>query len=164
MKIIGQEQIALVFGVAAKTIVEWQESGFPIAQQGQRGIASEYDSAHCIAWFVKREMDRAGNESARDRLARLQGDEAQLRLDEKRGALIDVAKIEPAWTALIAAARGHLRTEPDRLAHLLETTEGVDAKRDLIAESFDEFLLKLSTYDIDSDDEQSGEGSTTSAA
>ena len=164
MRVIGQEQIALVFGVAAKTIVEWQESGFPIAQQGQRGIASEYDSANCIAWFVKREMDRAGNESARDRLARLQGDEAQLRLDEKRGALIDVAKIEPAWTALIAAARGHLRTEPDRLAHLLETTEGVDAKRDLIAESFDEFLLKLSTYDIDSDDEQSGEGSTTSAA
>lgn len=152
MNIKGQEQIAAVFGVAPKTIVEWQEQGFPIAVQGQRGIPSEYETQACIAWYVQRELAKAGAETARDRLARLQADEVEMRLQERKGLLIPVEKIEPAWLAMVTAARNFLRSEPDRLAHLLEATDGLDAKRDLLAETFDEFLSKLSSYDISDDD------------
>jgi phage terminase Nu1 subunit (DNA packaging protein) len=154
MRIIGQEKIAEVFGVAPKTIVDWQEQGFPISVRGQRGIPSEYDTSACIAWYVERELQKSGaNETPRDRLARLQGDEAEMRIRERMGELVPADKIEPVWMGLVTAARSYLRTEPDRLAHLLEASEGVDAKRDLLAETFDEFLRKLSTFDPDDDDE-----------
>ncbi len=158
MKIRGQEKIAEIFGVSPKTIVEWQEQGFPVAARGQRGVASEYDSSACIAWYVERELAKAGAETPRDRLARLQGDEAEMRIKERMGELVPVEKIEPAWLAMVSAARSFLRTEPDRLAHLLETMEGVDAKRDLLAETFDEFLRKLSTFDPTDEDDTSGPG------
>ena len=147
MKIKGQEQIADVLGVAPKTIVEWQEQGFPVAKRGKRGVPSEYDTDVCIAWFVKRELDKLGTEVVRDRLTRLQADEVEMRILERRGQLIPVEQIEPAWIAMVTAARSYLRQEPDRLAHLLDAIEGIDAKRDLIAETFDDFLRKLSTFD-----------------
>lgn len=165
MMIKGQEKIAEVFGVSAKTIVEWQEQGFPIAVHGKRGVASEYDSGACIAWYVNREVARAGAETPRDRLARLQGDEAEMRIKERMGELVPVDEIAPTWLAMATAARGFLRTEPDRLAHLLETMEGVEAKRDLLAETFDEFLRKLSTFDpTDEDDVQPDRAAPAAAA
>jgi hypothetical protein len=48
------------------------------------------------------------------------------------------------------------------LTHLLNTMESVDAKRDLLAETFDEFLRKLSTYDPSADDD-SAESTSSSA-
>ncbi len=156
MRIKGQENIAAVFGVAPKTIVEWQEQGFPIAFQGQRGIASEYESEACIEWLVKREVGKVqGAESPKDRLDRLRGDEAAMRIAEKNGQLVPVETIEPAWTEMVLSARNFLRAAHDRLAHLLEATPGVDAKRDLLAETFDEFLGKLAKHEP-GDDADSG--------
>ena len=86
-------------------------------------------------------------------MSRLQADRVEIDIKEKTGLLVPVAAIEPAWSAMVASARSQLRSEPDRLAHLLEATEGVDAKRDLIAEVFDGFLLKLSGYEPEDDDE-----------
>ncbi len=149
MLVKGQEQIAEVFGVAPKTIVEWQEQGFPIGKQGKRGVASEYDTVAVIAWYVQRELDKVGVEGVRDRLARLQADEVEMRIAEKRGLLIPVDQIEPAWVALVTSARSYLRAEPDRLAHLMESMDGIDAKRDMLADTFDEFLTKLSQFDPD---------------
>jgi phage terminase Nu1 subunit (DNA packaging protein) len=149
MKITGQEQIAQAFGVAPKTIVEWQERGFPIATQGKRGVSSTYDLPACIEWFASRAVKKAGAEDQRTRLNRLQADEVEMRIAEKRGQLIPVELIEPAWMAVVTSARSFLRSEPDRLAHLVETIEGVDGKRDLLSETFDDFLTKLSTFDPD---------------
>lgn len=144
-----------MFGVAPKTIVEWQEQGMPIAERGRPGVPSLYDSRACIDWYLQREMNKANVETPRDRLARLQADEVELKLAERRGQLVPADQIEPMWTALVTAAKNHLRAEPDRLAHLLEHAEGVDAKRDMISETFDEFLRKLSKFDPEDDDTNS---------
>lgn len=95
-RIVGQERIADVFGVAPKTIVEWQEAGFPIAKRGSPGISSEYETADCIAWYLQREKERAGVESAKDRLARLQGDKVERELRILDRELIRAEEIEPA--------------------------------------------------------------------
>ena len=58
MRIIGQEQIADVFGVAPKTIVEWQGDGFPVALRGGPGVPSEYETETCIGWLVSREVGK----------------------------------------------------------------------------------------------------------
>lgn len=153
MQIVGQERVAEMFGVAPKTIVEWQEQGMPIAERGRPGVPSQYVAADCIAWYLKRELGKVQSESPRDRLARLQADEVELKLMERRGLLVPAELIEPTWLSLISAAKTYLRSEPDRLAQLLEHAEGIDARRDLLADVFDEFLRKLSKFNPDADDE-----------
>jgi hypothetical protein len=152
MRIIGQEQIAEVFGVVRQTIAEWQEQGLPILVRGRPGIPSEYDSAACIEWYASREVAKVQIETPRDRLARLQSDEIELRLAERRSTLVPADQIEPMWAAMVGSARQYPRAEVNRLAQLLNGTEGVEAKRDLISETFDEFLTKLSGYDPGEDD------------
>lgn len=146
MQITGQEHIADVFGVAPKTIVEWQEDGFPIATRGGPGVASVYDSAECIRWYVAREMNRAGVELPRDRLFRLQAESIELDLAVKRGHLIPSDQLEPRFKAVMIAAREYMRNEASRLAGL---TEGVDrqVREDLLRETFDGFLRKLSRWE-----------------
>src|SRR5689334_17936697 len=99
MRVVGMEQIAAAFGVAPKTIVEWQGDGFPIAVRGRRGVPSEYDLPACIDWLVKREVGKVQGEPPRDRVFRLQGDEIAMRLAEKQRLLIPAAEVEPMWSA-----------------------------------------------------------------
>jgi phage terminase Nu1 subunit (DNA packaging protein) len=149
-KSVNKSELAEIFGVSERTLTEWQNDGdLPIKTKGARGQANEYDTEVVITWYVQRELNKVGVEGVRDRLARLQADEVEMRIAEKRGLLIPVEQIEPAWTALVVSAKTYLRSEPDRLAHLLETMEGVDAKRDMLADTFDEFLTKLSKFDPD---------------
>ena len=145
---VNKSQLEDVLGVSHVTLTEWQDKGLPIEVRASRkGQSHTYDTAAVIAWMIKREMDKVGSEVVRDRLTRLQADEVEMRILERRGQLIPVEQIEPAWIAMVTAARSYLRQEPDRLAHLLDAMDGIDAKRDLIAETFDDFLRKLSTFD-----------------
>jgi phage terminase Nu1 subunit (DNA packaging protein) len=115
-------------------------------------VPSEYDSEACIAWLVQREVAKVQGESPRDRLARLQADEVELKLAERRGLLVAADQVEPMWAAMVGAARSFLRGEVTGLAQLLQHAESEEAKRDLLAETFDEFLRKLSGYDAAYDD------------
>lgn len=112
MKITGQEKIADVFGVAPKTIVEWQEQGFPIATQGKRGVASVYESQDCIAWYVQRELAKTKSETPKDRLDRLRGDEVEINLMKARRELIPENEVAPAIVELFV----DLRNQADQLA------------------------------------------------
>jgi phage terminase Nu1 subunit (DNA packaging protein) len=156
MRIVGQENIAAMFQVTAKTVVEWQEQGLPVAVRGGAGVPSEYDSGPCIAWHTQRELAKVQTESPRDRLARLQADEIEIRMQEKRGTLVPADQIEPMWSGMVSAARAFLRSEVNRVAQLLQTTDGVEAKRDLLSDTFDEFLTKLSGYDPGEDPADDG--------
>jgi terminase small subunit / prophage DNA-packing protein len=113
MKITGQEKIAEVFGVAPKTIVEWQEQGFPIAVQGKRGVASVYDSQACIAWYVQRELTKANVESPKDRLDRLRGDEVEINLMKARRELIPETEVAPGIVELFVDLRNEVDQLPD---------------------------------------------------
>jgi phage terminase Nu1 subunit (DNA packaging protein) len=146
-KIVNKAALSEIIGVSERTLTDWQRDGLPVVYSGERGESNQYDTEQVIAWMIAREIAKIQAESQKDRLARLQGDKVELEIAEKRGQLIPVEQIEPAWTAMVASARSFLRSQPDRLAHLLEVTDGVDAKRDLIAEAFDDALLKLSEYE-----------------
>lgn len=145
MRIIGQENIAGLFGVAPKTIGEWTEAGFPVAVQGGRGVPSEYEAADCVRWLVDREVRKVRSESPKDRLARLQGDQLEIDLAERRGTLIEAATVEPAMKAAIIAARERVRNEPARIAVALEGL-GRSAREELLRKLFDEVLMKLSAW------------------
>lgn len=147
MRVVGQERIAEVFGVAPKTIVEWQEAGFPVALRGGPGVPSEYESEACITWLVEREVRKVqGGESARDRVFRLQGDKLQAELDEMRGRLVPADAVEPRWRAAVLAAREMLLRERRRLVAALDGAADRHARESVIASAHETFLRKLATW------------------
>lgn len=154
MRIIGQEQIASVFGVAAKTIVEWQEQGFPIAQRGSPGIPSEYESQDCFRWLLEREIKKIRAERPQDRLARVQADKIEMENAEKRGILIPADQLEPKLTAAFTLAREHLQDSVFRLARDLPADH--DGREAMLQSEFNSFLNTLADWahaDVDEDED-----------
>lgn len=144
-RIVGQEAIADLFGVAPKTIVEWQGDGFPVALRGGPGVPSEYESEPCIQWLVDRERAKLQIESPRDRLARLQGDALEREAAEKAKLLVHVDQVEPKWRAAVLAAREFLMRQPAPLASRLQ---GLDRRKveEALRGTFDEYLRKLAAW------------------
>lgn len=158
MRIIGQTEIAGIFGVSARTITEWQANGMPVALLGGPGVPGEYDSDVCIRWLVAREVRKVQGESPKDRLARLQGDDLEIKLETQRGKLIDVGAVEPAMRAAIVSARERIRSEPARIAAQMEGLERT-AREALLRDLLDQVLAKLANWQqvgVDVDQEQHG--------
>lgn len=145
MRVIGQEQVAALFGVAPKTIVAWQDEGLPIALRGSPGIPSEYESEACINWLVAREVLKVQGERPQDRLARVQADKIEMENEVNRGLLIPADQLEPKLRAAMIAAREAWRNEPTRLARELpgKTIREIE---ELLATAFDAFLTRLSRW------------------
>jgi hypothetical protein len=107
----------------------------------------EYETADCIKWYVAREMNRAGVETPRDRLFRLQAEDLEITLAQKRGQLVPAADLRPRLKAVVIAAREALRNEAPRLSGLVV---GLDrqACEDLLRESHETFLRKLARLEL----------------
>ncbi|ABM37566.1 terminase small subunit [Polaromonas naphthalenivorans] len=155
MRIKGQEQIAALFGVAPKTITEWQVLGFPIAFQGGPGVPSEYDSPACITWMVGREVSKIRSETPKDRLSRLQGDKIERDMMRDDGLLIPASEIEPMWEGAVIAAREYLLGEPPRIASLSIGMEK-PALEELLRTTFEAYLVKLSNWRAAMQDDDEG--------
>lgn len=145
MRVIGQEQVAAMFGVSSTSIVAWQDQGMPIALRGSPGIPSEYESEACINWLVAREVLKVQGERPQDRLARVQADKIEMENEVNRGLLIPADQLEPKLRAAMIAAREAWRNEPTRLARELpgKTIKEIE---DMLASAFDAFLTKLSRW------------------
>lgn len=155
MRIVGQEQIAEVFGVAPKTIVEWQEQGFPVAVRGRPGVPSEYDSETCISWLVERELKKIRDERPQDRLARVQADKIEMENAQRRGMLIPADQLEPKLKAAFVAAREAWLEAPQRLAR--ELPEDLRLREEMLQAEFEAFLHRLADWaHADIDDEEDG--------
>jgi hypothetical protein len=157
MRVIGQDNIAQLFGVTGTTIVEWQRDGFPVAVQGGRGVPNQYDTPDCIQWLAARERAKVEVESPRDRVFRLQGDVLERDLAEKAKLLVHVHQVEPKWRAAVLAAREYLMQQPAPLAGRLQGLNRREMEGALRA-SFDDYLRRLAAWrhaDESVDDEAS---------
>ena len=150
LELVSVEHLAEFLNLTARRVQQLASDG--VIPRTDRGA---YELAPAVRAYVRYLQGIAGGKGTeaedlqreRTALARVQREEIELRILEKRRTLIPATEIEPAWLALVAAARAHLRAEPDRLAHILDTLEGVAPKRDVLAESFDAFLGKLSGFE-----------------
>lgn len=145
MRVIGQQQVAAMFGVAPKTIVEWQAQGLPIALRGSQNVPSEYESDACINWLVDREVHKVQGERPQDRLARVQADKIEMENEVSRGALIPADQLEPKLRAAMIAAREAWRNEPTRLAREVPGRP-IKEIEDMLAAAFDAFLVRLARW------------------
>lgn len=156
MRVKGQEQIAALFGVAPKTITEWQVLGFPVAFQGGPGVASEYDAPACVQWLVTREVRKVQSETPKDRVLRLQGDRLEQEMLKDARLLIPADEVEPLWASAVLNAREYLMGEPTRLASLAIGMEK-PMLEDLLRTTFTEFLGRLANWRAADDDAEEAE-------
>lgn len=166
-KLVNKAELSSILGVSERSLTDWQEEDppLPIRERAERrGQSNKYDTADVIDWLVQRNLRQAQVEAPRDRLARLQAEEIELRLNEKRGLLVPTSKIEPLWLGMVSSARSFLRSQIDDLAELVDSTEGLEAKRDLLRDTFDQFLQRLSDYDPGNPDPTAERGPGPAAA
>ena len=154
MSIVNKSALSVLIGVSEETLTRWQKLGLPIAYRAERGYSHQYNTAQVIAWIIEHKVGKVRDETPKDRLTRLQGDKVELEIAEKLDNLVPANEVKPFWDAMVASARAFLQTQPDRLVQLLEMTEGINAKRDLIADEFDAILEKLSEYEPPEDTNQ----------
>ena len=119
-----------------------------------RGGSNQYDTAQVIAWMIERRVGKVEDETPKDRLSRLQGDRVEIEIAEKLDNLVPVNEVKPVWDAMVASARAYLQPQADRIAQLVEATEGSEAKRDLLAEEFNDILRHLAEYEPPEDANQ----------
>ena len=153
MRLIGQEQIAAVLGVAPKTVTEWQVLGFPVAVQGGPGVPSEYDAPACVKWLVDREVRKVRAESPKDRVLRLQGDRLEQDLLKDAGLLIPADEVEPLWASAVLNAREFLLGEPPRLASIAIGMQKPELEQ-LLRDAFTQFLGRLANWRAAGEDEE----------
>ena len=145
---VSVEDMAEILGTSVRWVQQLAtDQVIPKAERGRYpaiGAASAY-----IRHLQTSGKSVGADELQRERtiLARTQREEIELRIAEKRRELIPASEIEPSWSGFVASARAQLRAEPERLAHILDTMEGVPQKAALLADTFDAFLRRLSGYD-----------------
>jgi len=150
-------ELAEIFGVTERTILDWTREGMPAVVLNQRGSGNEYPLQDCVIWLLSREFDRLTRETPKDRDYRLAGDMKELVLAEKMGLLAPAAEYEKAWTRNLMACRAELLNLGPRLAARLTAVLGVHVEEDPIIEEVEKALLKLSltvAADDESDDEE----------
>ena len=119
-----------------------------------RGGSNQYDTGKVIDWMIERRVGKVRDETPKDRLTRLQGDKVELEITEKLNNLVPANEVKPVWDAMVASARAYLQPQADRIAQLVEEAEGSEAKRDLLAEEFDDILRHLSEYEVPEETDQ----------
>lgn len=145
MRVIGQSQLAALFGVTEKTVVEWQDEGMPVELRNQAPKPNEYESADCIRWYAEREVRKVRVESPRDRVFRLQADKLEMEMAEARKALLPAAMIEPKIRGAIIAAREHLMGERRRIAALVQGRSETECAA-LLEQAFSDALRRLADW------------------
>lgn len=147
MRVIGQDNIASLFGVTPKTIIEWQAQGFPCLVRGtSKNAPSEYDGRACVQWVVDRAVARVQTETPKDRLARLQGDAIERDMAIADGLLVRAEDVEPLWRAACEAAREHLLQAKRRLSAAIGKAKTSQARDAAIEEVHEEFLRRLADW------------------
>jgi len=146
-RIVNQRELAEVLDYSAKSISLWQRDGLPVLLETETGLDNQYDIAAVHRWLMAREIARKVGESEKDRLNRLQGDKLELEIAEKRALLIPTSEIEPAWVAMVLAAREALLSMPARVASIVVQMDGADQVRDFLEMEMEEALKKLATRD-----------------
>jgi len=150
---VDQAELAQIFGVAPKTIWEWQAEGLPYEPRAATGAEHLFDTAKALTWLLRREVNKAaGGETQKDRLARVQADRIELEIAEKRGHLVQVDEIEPQWARVVDAIRTELLLLPDRTELDLD-----EVKRDVLREVVEGVLRNLSVYDPTAEPDEQGD-------
>lgn len=145
--------VARFLNVSVRRVQQLAAEG--VIPKGQRG---KYDLAGAVRGYIKFLQERAEGRAAeggalydeRARLARLQSDELELKLLERRGQLVNVAQLEATVGYAVMATRAELLSRDDKLKAEIDALYDVDIDLALLNEHTRAALSQLARYDAGS--------------
>ena len=126
--LVNKAQLSEIVGKSQQTLTTWQKNGLPIAVDGNKGTANQYDTEQVIDWMVQRGIDRAiGDRSDDDgeyhdpdkelaKLRKHQARKAKVDADLAEGIVLDAEEVQLAMGKMDAEVRTAMLALPSRMA------------------------------------------------
>lgn len=137
---LNRGEVAAFFGVTPPTVDGWVRAGCPV-KKGQRGVASEFNSAE-VAAFLREKARQEGSGTAladeaelkRRKLA-AEAEKAELEVAKAKGEVAPIREFERVQAAMMAGIRANVLNVPARaVLQLLGCTDEIEFKTKLRAE------------------------------
>lgn len=150
LALVTRRQLAQVFGKDNRTIARWLEDGMPCATPGRGGQSSMFSIPACVQWYIARELQIRGAEEADavspsvslSRLNAKRTEELELKLQVRRGQLVEAEAVAHEFADLAVAVKSRIRAVPDAVADQLVGLSPAEVKRLLLAK-LDDALREL---------------------
>lgn len=158
-RILSQVEMAEVLDVSTVTLRDWTRNGCPVKEAGAKGRAAKYDTADVIKWREEQAAGSALNEDhtkvtadeANRRKTLAEARLAELKLEEARGAVVNIEASCMALDAILAKCRARLLAIPGALAQALTNEPEPAVIRDKVFDEISEALNELSSGDLEDD-------------
>jgi hypothetical protein len=147
-RIVNKVELAEILDRSERQLTDDQDQGLPILHRGVRGQEHSYDTAAVIDWLIQRALARTGTTRSQVELEILQLDLKKKRAEDavREGSLVPADQVAPIWNARVLAAATYMQGRSSRMAGILETVHGIQAKRQALQESDHQFLYHLGVH------------------
>ncbi len=162
---LNLRDLATAFGVSAKTIKQWVDSGLPYLEGGGNGVAYVFDSAQAFKWKLQKEAneiwaqaDNSGGgtgagedvekisfEEAKRRREVALAKKAELDLAKELGLVANIDDLVVNFCDALVEVRSKIVSQSSRLSGILSHQEEDEISKLLTADN-DETLESLSDY------------------
>lgn len=145
-----RRQLSKVFAKDERTIARWLEDGLPCEVKGRGGRPSMYSLPACVEWVIHRELQAQGGaedgklspQVERAKLDQRRREELEIKIQVRRGELVEAAAVRSEFADLAVAVRARLRAIPDAVADQLAGLTPAASKALLLAR-IDDALREL---------------------
>lgn len=162
---LNRGECAEFFGVTPPTVDGWVRAGCPV-KKGQKGIASEFNSAEVAAFLRQKAREEGSGKSLADegelkrRKLAAEAERSELELAKAKGEVAPVREFERAQAAAMAAIRANMRNVPGRaVLRLLGCTDELEFKNTLMDE-IDLALVTAAESELDLGNDEDDEDET----
>ena len=148
--LVNKKQLADVFGISERSFSEYQKDPtFPIKEEGGRGRSNTYETAQVFEW-LKIRAEGQGQETAKERLDRLRGDQAELAIAKEIGELVPAEDVARELDDVVSAVRSSQMFGNTKLKKELDTVYSLDIDIEILNDHSREILTDLSVLEVES--------------
>lgn len=158
-RIVSRAELADIFGVTPPTVDRWVSQGCPVAKEGGRGRAYEFNTADVREWRdqVIRDDARSTAEASEQELLRRElaakTELAELRLAKEKRVVAPVQDMLRAMTVANAKVRASLRTLADRIPRMIVGETNEARIKSVLKSEIDQALKSLATASLVTDED-----------
>ncbi|MTH79411.1 terminase small subunit [Paracoccus aestuariivivens] len=162
-KLVSRADLANIFGVTPPTVDRWVVQGCPVAKEGGRGRAYQFNTADIREWRdqVIRDDSRSTSEASENELLRRElaakTETAELKLAQLKREVAPIEQFERALSMVFAEVRAKMRTIPSRAAPRVVGENDLNHVKATLKEEIDLALDALSEDRILSADDLEAE-------
>ncbi len=147
--LVNKKELAEVFGITERSFTEYQkDQTFPIKEHGGRGRQNIYDTQQVFRWLESR-AEGQGQETAKERLDRLRGDQTELAIAKEIGELVPAEEVERDLDDVVSAIRSSVMFGNTKLKKELDTVYSIDVDVEVLNDHSREILTDLSSLEVE---------------